>query len=228
MMQQTFRHVMRCGLFQVRYYQTIASAALAALMLSTVETRAQTIAPEHPKDRGASVRRKNVTMEELAAALASQRSDSKLDVRQTPALPPLPEGVTELRFNEFYKMPVGPRGLEPTEKLLSLRGKRVRLLGHMANMRLRNNRQMIFAPVPLKAQPMEYGQADDIPAAHVLVRVPGSTAEPVPYTPGLLLLTGTLSVGGRSFDGENAFVRLLLDLPETKPDSSVTSDAVKR
>jgi hypothetical protein len=39
----------------------------------------------------------------------------------------------------------------------------------------------------------------------------------VPFTPGLLLLTGRLSVGGKALDGETAFVRLLLDTPQAAP-----------
>lgn len=164
-------------------------------------------------------------MEELAQVLDKEKASTGKSANEIAKdLPPLPEGVEELRFDEFYKMPVGPRGLEPTEKLLSLNGKRVRILGYMANMQLRGNRQMLLAPVPLKAQPLEYGQADDIPATHVLVRVPGSAAQAVPYTPGLLLLTGKLTVGGRSLDGENAFVRLLLDPPqETAPAAAATA-----
>ena len=171
----------------------------------------------------ASSRRKVATMEELAQVLEKEKAAAGKTVQEAVKLPPLPEGVTELRFDEFYKMPVGPRGLEPTEKLRSLHGKRVRILGYMANMQLRGNRQMLLAPVPLKAQPLEYGQADDIPATHVLVRVPGNAAVPVPYTPGLLLFTGRLTVGGRSLDGENAFVRLLLDAPEIAPSTSTAS-----
>src|SRR6478735_2398628 len=38
------------------------------------------------------------------------------------ALPSLPPEVTELRFNEFFRQPIGPRGLEYTEKLRSLEG----------------------------------------------------------------------------------------------------------
>lgn len=172
----------------------------------------------------ASSRRKVATLEELAEVLEREKTTSgKTASGVAKKLPPLPEGVAELRFDEFYKMPVGPRGLEPTERLLSLNGKRVRILGYMANIQLRGNRQMLLAPVPLKAQPLEYGQADDIPAKHVLVRVPGNAAERVPYTPGLLLLTGRLTVGGKSLDGENAFVRLLLDAPQsTSPAPAAT------
>src|SRR4051794_35662782 len=34
-------------------------------------------------------------------------------------LPPLPEGVTELKFGDFYKKPIGPFGLEFNDKLRS-------------------------------------------------------------------------------------------------------------
>jgi hypothetical protein len=198
----------------------IFSLLLPALLLqgfaaNAQEEKADTVPA--PKTEETSPRRKVATMEELAEALSKERSKNSQAPREAVKLPPLPEGVADLRFDEFYKMPVGAFGLEPTEKLLSLNGRKVRILGYMGKIRLRNNRQMIFAPVPLQAQPLEYGKADDIPAAHVLVRVPGNASEPVPHTPGLMLLTGVLSVGGKSLDGENAFVRLLLDAPEAKP-----------
>jgi hypothetical protein len=47
----------------------------------------------------------------------------------TAELPPLPDGVEELKFSDFYKLPVGPRGLEPSAKLLAMNGKKVRLSG---------------------------------------------------------------------------------------------------
>ncbi len=47
----------------------------------------------------------------------------------TAELPPLPEGVEELKFSDFYKLPVGPRGLEPSAELLAMNGKKVRLSG---------------------------------------------------------------------------------------------------
>ena len=43
----------------------------------------------------------------------------------------LSAGVTELNLKEFYKFPVGPLGLEPTQKLLSLKDKRVQITGYM-------------------------------------------------------------------------------------------------
>ena len=46
-------------------------------------------------------------------------------------LPPLPEGVEELKFGEMFRTPISDRGLELTDKLQTLHGKRVRVLGHM-------------------------------------------------------------------------------------------------
>jgi len=50
----------------------------------------------------------------------------------TNTLPLLPPGVSELKFNEFFRQPIGPRGLEYTEKLRSLDGRWIRILGYMA------------------------------------------------------------------------------------------------
>lgn len=163
-------------------------------------------APAPPAER-----RTKVDAEELAKILTAER-ESQLP---TPAikLPPLPDGVEELGFQEFYRNPVGPRGLEPSAKLLSLNGKRVRILGFVAEMERANKRNIIFAPVPLKPQPEEYGLADEIPATHVLVTIPGNPETQVPLVPGALLLTGTLAVGQSSEDGESSFVRMVLDSP---------------
>lgn len=163
-------------------------------------------APAPPAER-----RTRVDTDELAKLLSAER-ESRVP---TPAmkLPPLPEGVEELGFQDFFRNPVGPRGLEPSAKLLSLNGKRVRILGFVAEMERTNKRNIIFAPVPLKPQPEEYGLADEIPATHVLVTIPGDPETQVPLLPGALLLTGTLAVGHSTEDGETSFVRLLLDPP---------------
>lgn len=163
-------------------------------------------APAPPAER-----RTRVDSEKLAQLLTAERESQV----STPAieLPPPPAGVEELGFNEFFLNPVGPRGLEPSARLLSLNGKRVRILGFVAEMERTNKRNIIFAPVPLKPQPEEYGLADEIPAAHVLVTIPGDPETQVPLVPGALMLTGTLAVGNSTNDGETSFVRMILDAP---------------
>ena len=165
-------------------------------------------APQPPTERHTLVSQYQLT----EILTASQRAERQLmpDLK----LPPLPEGVEEISFQEFYQQPVGPRGLEPSAKLLSLDGKQVRIFGFMGEMCRADKRHMIFAPVPLKPQPEEYGLCDDIPATHVLVTVPGNPNETIPFSAAPMLLTGVLSLGVSSNDQETSFVRMRLNLPE--------------
>jgi hypothetical protein len=189
-------------------YVTFIACACSALGTQNLlsEDHHDHSAPPPPSER-----RTYVDSLELAKILTAEKHE------QGPAkeikLPALPEGVEEIGFAEFFKSPVGPRGLEPSTKLLSLNGKRVRILGFVAEMERSNKRNIIFAPMPLKPQPEEYGLADEIPAAHVLVTIPGDSNTQVPLLPGAMLLTGTLSVGNSSQDGETSFVRMVLDAP---------------
>ncbi len=165
-------------------------------------------APQPPAER-----RTRVSQDQLAGMLSASQPlpgqiISKID------LPPLPDGVEEISFQEFYQLPIGPRGLEPSAKLLALNGKRVRIIGFMGEMRRADKRNIIFAPVPLRPQPEEYGLCDDIPATHVLVTIPGNPDETIPFSAAPMLLTGVLSLGTSSNDSETSFVRMLLTPPE--------------
>ncbi len=166
---------------------------------------------DHSAPAAPSERRTKLDTEALAHFLAAEKN--RLPAQAPLSLPVLPAGVEEIRFDEFFKSPVGPRGLEPSEKLLAMNGKRVRILGYVGEIERTMKRDVIFAPLPLKPQPEEYGLADEIPAAHVLVTIPGNPAVQVPFQSGALLLTGTLSVGNSTADGETSFVRMLLDAP---------------
>jgi hypothetical protein len=157
-------------------------------------------------------RRTFVSEQELAKQIETATPSSK-ETSNEIQLPVLPKDVEPLAFHEFYKMPVGARGLEPTDRLLSLNGKRVRILGYMGEMQRDSKRALIFSPLPLEAQPEEYGLCDDIPATHILVTLPGNTDEQISHINGRLLLTGILSVGTYSENRETSFVRMTLDDP---------------
>lgn len=132
----------------------------------------------------------------------------------TNALPPLPPGVTELKFNEFFRSPTGPRGLELTDTLRRLEGRRIRILGYMARQTKPVDRCFLLAPVPLTLNEIEYGHADDLPAATLHVFTTEEAPVQTPYTPGPLFLTGKLSLGNRlEADGRTSTVRLFLDPP---------------
>jgi hypothetical protein len=132
-------------------------------------------------------------------------------------LPPLPAGVEELKFSEFFRQPVGPRGLEYTEKLQRLNGHRVRVLGYMVEQSQPTPHCLLLAPIPVKLHEDEWGFCEDMPAAVLHVFVDPSASDVVPFTPGLMLLTGTLSIGNRAeSDQRVSTVRLQLDPPAAR------------
>jgi hypothetical protein len=72
----------------------------------------------------------------------------------------------------------------------------------------------LLSPVPVTLHEKEYGLAEDMPATIVHVTTQKNATPIVPYTPGLLLLTGTLSIGNREeAGGRISSVRLALDPP---------------
>ncbi len=157
-----------------------------------------------------------------AKSLGWQADALAVELAGIDRLPPPPVGVTELKFSEFFKSPAGRLGLEPTEKLCSLAGKRVRILGFMARQTRPSPGVAILAPFAMATNEYEYGLADDFPPNVVFVEVPRYADLAVPHTPGPLLLTGALEVGRREeADGRVSFVRLKLD-PDPAPEVGAT------
>jgi hypothetical protein len=138
-------------------------------------------------------------------------------------LPPLPADVAELKFSDFFK-PIGARGLEFSDRLRALAGRRVRILGYMVRQSQPVSHQFLLTPVPLALHESEYGFAEDMPATVLHVTVQTNLPATVSYTPGLLLLTGTLSIGNRPEpDGRISTVRLALDLPNADQQRLMTA-----
>jgi hypothetical protein len=148
-----------------------------------------------------------------------QQTMSRADVRQVPAvlavlgeLPPPAAGVTDLKFRELFKLPIGPRGLEPSEKLIGLNGKRVRMVGYMAKEEDSAAGMFILSPLPVTMGDEDESFADDLPASAVFVHMESASNALIPYLPGLIKLTGTLQFGAQQEgDGRVSMVRLLLD-----------------
>lgn len=132
--------------------------------------------------------------------------------RQQAILPQLPADTTELKFSEFFVTPVGPRGLALTEKLAKLNGQRVRMLGYMVGQESGLPGKFLFTAIPIALH--DHDSSDDLPPAVVHVSVPTCRDKQVPHFSGLMLLTGTLSVGHHEeADGRISVVRLALDPP---------------
>ncbi|MEO8630131.1 MAG: hypothetical protein ABI612_18850 [Betaproteobacteria bacterium] len=146
----------------------------------------------------------------LAAEQPVQLTQRTVGLERTPAADESP--IADLKFKDFFKMPIGPRGLEPSDYLLSLDRKRVHLMGYMARQDEPQPGLFILAPLFVNMPEHADGPADDLPPAIVFVHMPESQrADFVRYTPGLLSLTGVLSVGPvEEADGRVSAVRLLL------------------
>lgn len=136
---------------------------------------------------------------------------------ETRPLPPAPEGVTDLKFGDIFKSPVGEKGLEFSEKAKVLAGKKVRILGHMVQQSSPTPWKILLSPKAITVCEREYGLCDDLPPSVVHVLLPKGPNPVAQFTPGLLLLTGTLSIGNRDeSDGRVSSVRLQLDPPPIK------------
>lgn len=141
-----------------------------------------------------------------------------LRLEEQDRLPPVPADVAELKFGDVFERPAGPAGLKITDAVRRLDGKRVRLLGFMVRQQRPTPGMILFAPFPLVTSEDEYGLADDLPPQLFFVSVPKYRDIAVPFTPGPLLLTGTLSLGPREeADGRVSHLRLQLDADGNVP-----------
>jgi hypothetical protein len=131
----------------------------------------------------------------------------------TGPLAPAVDGAVDLKFGTFFRRPVGPRGLEPSARLLALDGRRVRIVGYIAQQEAPTPGLLIVAPLPVPIAEVEDGMADDLPPQTVFVHADAATAPGVlPHLPGLVQFSGVLSVGPREEpDGRVSLVRLHLD-----------------
>jgi len=127
----------------------------------------------------------------------------------------LAEGVTELTLRELYQMPIGPRGLVPSTKLLALDGKQVRVVGYMVGEDEPVAGRLILAPIPTQLVDEDEPESDDLPPNVIYVNFPSSIH--THSMRGQIRVTGTLRLGALPQpDGRLAAVRLDLS-PELVP-----------
>ena len=121
--------------------------------------------------------------------------------------------VADLKFRDFFAMPIGSKGLVPSVRLLGLAGQRVRVIGYMARQDVPSSGIVILAPLPVTLGDEDESFSDDLPATALYVHLAeGDRSRGVPWMPGLLSFTGVLQVGAMSeVDGRMSFVRLQLD-----------------
>jgi hypothetical protein len=136
---------------------------------------------------------------------------ASLQVRGT--LPAPRPGVTDLKFGELFQMPVGPKGLEASDKLKSLVGQRVRMVGYAANAEAPTPGMFILSPLPVALGDEDEKLVDDLPPTAVFVRLSAKYAsKAVPNLAGLVVLEGRLELGAQEeADGHVSTTRLVLD-----------------
>lgn len=122
-------------------------------------------------------------------------------------------GVTDLKFGEMFKMPVGPKGLEPSDKLGALNGQRVRLVGYVANAEEPTPGMLVLSPLPVVLGDEDEKLVDDLPPTAIFVHLSQAYAkQATPNFSGLVQLTGRLEVGAQEeADGHMSATRLVLD-----------------
>lgn len=120
--------------------------------------------------------------------------------------------VTELRFRDFVRLPVGPAGLDISDTLLQADGQTVRLVGYMVQQESPAPGRFMLAPRPVQMTEHADGEADDLPAATVMVYLdPEQRDWAVPHVRGLVAVSGRLSVSRmEEQDGRVSWVRLQL------------------
>lgn len=125
----------------------------------------------------------------------------------------VPEEMTalpELNFSDFFG-PIGPRGLEYSEKIRALAGQRVRVRGFMVQQSERAPALFLFAGMPVKVDTRADCNETDTPPAMIHVVVPGAS-KALPFVPGPHFLSGVLEIGARhETDDRISVARLTLD-----------------
>ena len=163
------------------------------------------------RPRGSNATNGPVSAKVLARSHPTEALKSWID-----QLPKAPAGVSDLRFDELFRSPVGPKGLEFSPRLLELSGQRVRILGYQVKQSRPTPWTLMLAPMPLVSNEVEFGLAEDLPPTVVRVLLPRGHQPLTPHSNGLFLLTGRLEVGDREEpDGRHSLVRLHLDRDNT-------------
>ena len=127
------------------------------------------------------------------------------------------EAPADLKFRDFFKLPIGPLGLEPTARLLQLQGQQVRLLGYRVKQDEADATAGLFllTPLPITLGDEDERFADDLPATTIYIHF--DPAGPVPpYQRGLIAVTGRLEIGAQAEeDGRQSALRLRMSKLES-------------
>lgn len=161
----------------------------------------------------------------IASPVSAHSSGTSTQVRDAPAalavrkeLGPPARGVVDLKFRDLFTLPVGPRGLEPSDLLRAANGKIVRIVGYMVQQDPPTRGGFLLSPLPVAVGAEDEGLADDLPPALIFIDVARASAFTIPAMSGLLQISGTLHVGARenAQDQRISLIQITPDAPTTR------------
>jgi hypothetical protein len=146
----------------------------------------------------------------LLALLVARPEDSPVAAPPVPASPapasPIP--AAELSFTDL--LAPGPK-LAPSPKVTALAGRRVRLVGFMAELEDPPRGAFYLTARPVRCDEGGAGTGD-LPLDAVRVVVRSATGEEIPFYPGAIEVTGLLDLGTQADpDGRPSYFRITLD-----------------
>ena len=132
--------------------------------------------------------------------------------------PPIQKEAQVLNFRDFFQQPMGTHGMEITDTLRRADGQRMRITGYMVQQETPAMGRFMLTPRPVRMSEHADGDADDLPAAWVMVYLdPSQSNFAVPHVRGLVEISGLLSVGRyEEADGRVSWIRLQLDPEATR------------
>jgi hypothetical protein len=129
-----------------------------------------------------------------------------------------------LELQAFFKMPIGPKGLEISDNVMTASGQKVRLTGYMVKNELPMPGVFMLAPRPVQMSEHADGDANDLPASVCWVYLDDLQKNwLVPHVSGLLTVEGQFTFKRiEASDGSVAWFHLNL-----APDavSAISSEA---
>lgn len=152
----------------------------------------------------------------LGLTISTQvRSQVRMDV----------EKVTTIRFQSFFKLPIGPKGLEVSEEVLNASGQKIRLTGYMVKNELPTQGVFMLSPRPIQLSEHADGDANDLPAAVCLVYLDEHQKNwIVPHIAGPLTVEGQFAFKRiEASDGSVAWFHLYL-----APDAVIAANTEPR
>lgn len=143
------------------------------------------------------------------------RSQVRMDMKEPMAL----------EFQSFFKMPLGPKGLEVTDKLVQADGQFVRLRGFMVKSENPQLGSFVLAPRPIQLSEHADGDANDLPASVCWVYLDSSQKNwLVPHRPGPITVEGIFNFKRMEApDGSIAWFHLQLQadaISEVQPEQA--------